>query len=148
MILPTESDSSVINNVPVLRRTFDTLSKEGVLKMTDFKKLLKLSGENFTDVEIKDSLNKLNLSTNNTLTYEEVESVVNLCKDPKTIIDAFIVFDKEKKGYVSVDEFKGILKLVQTDLSDKDINELLDTFGGVTDGKINYTEFVKFWNEA
>ena len=56
---------------------------------------------------------------------------------------AFMVFDKDKNGYITRDELKSAMQIMGETLTDRDLDELLQTTDHDKDGKINYEEFIK-----
>ncbi|KPM02894.1 hypothetical protein NH340_JMT01626 [Sarcoptes scabiei] len=56
---------------------------------------------------------------------------------------AFMVFDKDKNGYITRDELKSAMMIIDEPINDHDLDELLQTTDHDKDGKINYEEFIK-----
>src|SRR6218665_121890 len=56
---------------------------------------------------------------------------------------AFLVFDRDKNGFITKDELKEAMRIMGETLTDRDIDELLVTTDHDRDGKINYEEFIK-----
>lgn len=56
---------------------------------------------------------------------------------------AFMVFDTDGSGFIERSELKSAMKVIGETLSDRDIDELLQTTDADNDGKINYEEFIK-----
>ena len=63
----------------------------------------------------------------------------------KSLIDkAFHKFDAENKGYVSIEDAKRIL--CDMNFTDDEVEALVKVHDANGDGKLQYVEFVKFWN--
>ncbi|OTF76059.1 Calmodulin-like protein, partial [Euroglyphus maynei] len=56
---------------------------------------------------------------------------------------AFLVFDKDKNGYITRDELKSAMLMMDETITEKDLDELLKSIDHDRDGKINYEEFIK-----
>ena len=102
--------------------------------------------DDFEEEDINDALDVLGKSNEDTLTAEEFVQFMAELYNPNNIVEAFRLFDTDNNGYISVDEFKFILKMVDSPLVDKDVKEIFDHFDVSKDGKIDYKEFVTFWN--
>jgi len=73
----------------------------------------------------------------------QIESQVD---ETKRIVEAFKTFDIDGDGFVSVREFVTIMSTYAPDLSSKDIDEIVKESGLEDKGKMDYREFVDFWN--
>ncbi len=56
---------------------------------------------------------------------------------------AFLVFDRDKNGFITRDELKSAMQLIGETLKDSDLDLLLKATDIDKDGKINYEEFIK-----
>lgn len=61
------------------------------------------------------------------------------------VIDAFHIFDYDKNGNISKEEFVNILTKFGDDFSEKDIDNIFDMIDVDHDGVIKYYEFVDMW---
>ena len=93
--------------------------------------------EDFDQDDINEALDKMGKGNEDTLTSEEFLQFMTELNNPNNIVDAFRLFDADNNGYISIDEFKYILKMVDSPLSDKDVKEIFDTFDVSRDGKID-----------
>ena len=58
----------------------------------------------------------------------------------------FQEFDRDGNGYISMDEAKAAMKNLP--LTDDEIETLVRAYDANDDGRLQYDEFVKFWNAA
>ena len=58
----------------------------------------------------------------------------------------FQEFDRDGNGYISMDEAKAAMKNLP--LTDNEIETLVRAYDTNDDGRLQYDEFVKFWNAA
>ena len=147
----TEIEGAELNEIQIQRyqKAFDYVDrkKTGEVLVSQIENLLSVAKEeDFDQDDINEALDKMGKGNEDTLTSEEFIQFMTELNNPNNIVDAFRLFDADNNGYISIDEFKYILKMVDSPLSDKDVKEIFDTFDVSRDGKIDYKEFVAFWN--
>ena len=146
-----EIEGAELNEIQIQRyqNAFDYVDKKktGEIPVSQIGNLLSVAKEeDFDQDDINEALDKMGKGNEDTLTSEEFLQFMTELNNPNNIVDAFRLFDADNNGYISIDEFKYILKMVDSPLSDKDVKEIFDTFDVSRDGKIDYKEFVAFWN--
>ena len=146
-----EIEGAELNEIQIQRyqNAFDYVDKKktGEVPVSEIGNLLSVAKEeDFDQDDINEALDKMGKGNEDTLTSEEFLQFMTELNNPNNIIEAFRLFDADNNGYISIDEFKYILKMVDSPLSDKDVKEIFDTFDVSKDGKIDYKEFVAFWN--
>ena len=146
-----EIEGAELNEIQIQRyqKAFDYVDKKktGEVPVSQIGNLLSVAKEeDFDQDDINEALDKMGKGNEDTLTSEEFLQFMTELNNPNNIVDAFRLFDADNNGYISIDEFKYILKMVDSPLSDKDVKEIFDTFDVSKDGKIDYKEFVAFWN--
>ena len=146
-----EIEGAELNEIQIQRyqKAFDYVDrkKTGEIPVSQIENILSVAKEeDFDQDDINEALDKMGKGNEDTLTSEEFLQFMTELNNPNNIVDAFRLFDADNNGYISIDEFKYILKMVDSPLSDKDVKEIFDTFDVSRDGKIDYKEFVAFWN--
>ena len=146
-----EIEGAELNEIQIQRyqKAFDYVDKKktGEIPVSQIGNLLSVAKEeDFDQDDINEALDKMGKGNEDTLTSEEFLQFMTELNNPNNIVDAFRLFDADNNGYISIDEFKYILKMVDSPLSDKDVKEIFDTFDVSSDGKIDYKEFAAFWN--
>ena len=146
-----EIEGAELNEIQIQRyqKAFDYVDKKktGEVPVSQIGNLLSVAKEeDFDQDDINEALDKMGKGNEDTLTSEEFLQFMTELNNPNNIVDAFRLFDADNNGYISIDEFKYILKMVDSPLSDKDVKEIFDTFDVSRNGKIDYKEFVAFWN--
>ena len=146
-----EIEGAELNEIQIQRyqNAFDYVDKKkaGEVPVSQIGNLLSVAKEeDFDQDDINEALDKMGKGNEDTLTSEEFLQFMTELNNPNNIVDAFRLFDADNNGYISIDEFKYILKMVDSPLSDKDVKEIFDTFDVSSDGKIDYKEFAAFWN--
>ena len=79
------------------------------------------------------------------INLEQFMDLIGIMKDPETIIDAFSIFDTDKRGVIDEDELRSMLRKYAPDLKGKEIEEILEKPNVTTNGKVNYKSFVQYW---
>ena len=140
--------SDYINPETISRygNSFNKFAKSGKLNVLDISKALEEAKEDFNQDDIFDALEVMGIK-GEPITNEQYVDLINIMKDPETIIDAFAVLDTDKRGVIEEDEFRTILRKFAPNLKGKEIEEILEKPNVTKNGKINYKSFVQFWTE-
>ena len=123
---------------------FNKYAKGGNLNVLDIAAALEEAKEDYTEDDIFDALEVMGIK-NEPLNLEQFMDLIGILKDPETIIDAFSILDKERKGVIDEDDLRTILRKYAPDLKGKEIEEILEKPNVTTNGKINYKAFVQYW---
>jgi calmodulin len=149
------------NNIPkeVLseyREIFDSydINKNGKIERKEMKIILKKIGKNGTQEEIDEIWRAMNkIDSDSTISFDDFIEFINrfnLTKNSMStddIINAFQIFDRNHDGTISINEFKHILMDLGQKLSEKEVEEIIQDIDFNEDGKLNYREFVEFWQQ-
>ena len=127
-------------------RGFNKYAKSGKLNVLDITKALEEAKEDFNQDDIFDALEVMGIK-NEPISTDQFFDLISIMKDPETIIDAFSIFDTEKRGVIDEDELRTILRKYAPDLKGKEIEEILEKPNVTKNGKVNYKAFVQFWAE-
>ena len=135
-----------------LEQTFNSLDrkKTGSVPVNQIAKLMEDSKEDidghFDEEDFAEALDRIGKTDEDTINFDEFCQFVQELYNANIVVDAFNFFDNNKNGYITVDELKTILKMVDSKLTDDELNELFRLADSTRDGKIEYREFVNFWN--
>ena len=140
--------SEYVNPETVARykEAFNRYAKNGGLPVLSIVECLEEAKEDFTEDDVFDALEVMGIK-NEPLTLEQFTDLIGIMKDPETIIDAFAVFDTDRKGVIDEDELRGMLRKYAPDLKGKEIEEILEKPNVTTSGKVNYKAFVQYWSD-
>ena len=140
--------SEYVNPETVARykEAFNRYAKNGGLPVLSIVECLEEAKEDFTEDDVFDALEVMGIK-NEPLTLEQFTDLIGIMKDPETIIDAFAVFDTDRKGVIDEDELRGMLRKYAPDLKGKEIEEILEKPNVTTNGKVNYKAFVQYWSD-
>ena len=78
------------------------------------------------------------------LSLSQFMDLIAILKDPETIIDAFSIFDVDKRGVIDEDDFRTVLRKYAPDLKWK---EILEKPNVTSYEKVNYKAFVQYLTE-
>ena len=129
-----------------LQAGFNKFAKKDYLDVLDIVSALEEAKEDFTEDDVVDALEVMGIK-DQPLSVDQFMDLIGILKDPETIIDAFSVLDKERKGVIDEDELRVILRKYAPDLKGKEIEEILEKPNVSTNGKVNYKAFVQYWVE-
>ena len=125
---------------------FNKFAKNGALPVLQIVPALEEAKEDYTQDDVFDALEIMGIK-DEPLKIDQFMDLIGIMKDPETIIDAFSVFDTDKRGVIDEDELRSILRKYAPDLKGKEIEEILEKPNVTTNGKVNYKAFVTFWSE-
>ena len=130
------------------------LNKNGKIERKEMKTILKKLGKEGTEEEIEQIWKSMNkIESDSTISFNDFIEFIkrfNLSKNTMStddIINAFEIFDKNHDGTISINEFKHILMDLGQKFSEDEVNEIITEIDLDNNGKINYREFVEFWQE-
>ena len=125
---------------------FNKYAKNGALPFLQIVPALEAAKEEYTQDDVVDALEVMGIK-DEPITMEQFMDLIGIMKDPETIIDAFSVFDTDKRGVIDEDELRSILRKYAPDLKGKEIEEILEKPNVTSNGKVNYKAFVSYWTE-
>ena len=148
----------VIENLDNLTTLFNNQDQDQD-GLVSFKELKELFGkfETLTTNEENKVKKIYNSSTTKENPFVDFDTFISIYKtvlrdrkleeEAKQVLEAFNTFDRDKNGYISIDEMKHILDIVDEDakLTEHEIEEIFKEADLNQDGKLDYQEFVQFW---
>ena len=123
---------------------FKQFAKNGTLPVLQIVPALEAAKEDYTQDDVFDALEIMGIK-DEPITFEQFNDLIGIMKDPETIIDAFAIFDTDKRGVIDEDELRSMLRKYAPDLKGKEIEEILEKPNVTTNGKVNYKAFVQYW---
>ena len=123
---------------------FNKFAKNGKLPVLEIVSALEAAKEDYTSDDVFDALEIMGIK-DEPLNFEQFSDLIGIMKDPETIIDAFSIFDTDKRGVIDEDELRTMLRKYAPDLKGKEIEEILEKPNVTTNGKVNYKAFVQYW---
>ena len=123
---------------------FNKFAKNGTLPVLQIVPALEAAKEDYSQDDVFDALEIMGIK-DEPINLEQFMDLIGIMKDPETIIDAFSIFDTDKRGVIDEDELRSILRKYAPDLKGKEIEEILEKPNVTTNGKVNYKSFVQYW---
>ena len=123
---------------------FNKFAKNGSLPVLEIVPALEAAKEEYTQDDVVDALEVMGIK-DEPISMDQFLDLISIMKDPETIIDAFSVFDTDKRGVIDEDELRGMLRKFAPNLKGKEIEEILEKPNVTTNGKVNYKSFVQYW---
>ena len=123
---------------------FNKYAKNGALPVLSIVQALEAAKEDFTEDDVFDALEVMGIK-GEPLALDQFMDLIGIMKDPETIIDAFSIFDTDRKGVIDEDELRSMLRKYAPGLKGKEIEEILEKPNVTTNGKVNYKAFVQYW---
>ena len=123
---------------------FNKFAKNGALPVLSIVQALEAAKEDFTEDDVFDALEVMGIK-GEPISLEQFTDLIGIMKDPETIIDAFSIFDTDRKGVIDEDELRSMLRKYAPNLKGKEIEEILEKPNVTTNGKVNYKSFVQYW---
>ena len=144
MFIASRLDENEINNLKNVFMAFDE-GKDGQISFDELKKgLEQMHSKKYTDEEIEDLFNALDVDHNGKIDYTEFISATleeaEYLKQER-LSEAFMNFDKNRSGKISKDELVTALKA--NSCQEKEIEKFIKAVDKNGDGKIDYNEFVE-----
>ena len=123
---------------------FKQYAKNGALPVLQIVSALEAAKEDYTQDDVFAALEIMGIK-DEPISMDQFVDLIGIMKDPETIIDAFSIFDTDKRGVIDEDELRSMLRKYAPDLKGKEIEEILEKPNVTTNGKVNYKAFVQYW---
>jgi calmodulin len=134
------------------KEAFDLVdtNEDGRINVDEITKVLKTFGQEKTKEEIKEMISDIDADNSGEIDFDEfVTFMIKVQSEDLTeeeeVIRAFETFDKDKNGYLTIDELRHILTTLGDKFTDEEVDEIFREADVNRDGKLEYKEFVKFW---
>ncbi|GMM57594.1 hypothetical protein DAKH74_042100 [Maudiozyma humilis] len=134
------------DQIAEFKETFDLFDKDhsGSISASELKTVMKSLGLNPTDDEVQDLVREIDIDGNNMIEFNEfltlMSKQITSNDTEQELIEAFKVFDTNGDGVISVSELKAVLKSIGEDLSEEELNQMIQEVSKGT-GVINIEQF-------
>ena len=88
---------------------FNKFAKNGALPVLQIVPALEAAKEDYTQDDVFDALEIMGIK-DEPIKFEQFMDLIGIMKDPETIIDAFSIFDTDKRGVIDEDELRSMLR--------------------------------------
>ncbi|PAA93996.1 hypothetical protein BOX15_Mlig000899g2 [Macrostomum lignano] len=117
----------------------------GTIDTSELAIIMTSLGQNITEHELERLVHEVDADGSGTIDFPEfVSLMVNHVNKPVTkeeIKSAFMVFDLEKRGYITSDELRRILTTRGDKMTPEEADEMIQAADMDADGMIDYEEF-------
>lgn len=121
--------------------------KDGKITSREVGAAVRSVGLNPTEAELKEMINDVN-SIGGTVDVQNLCQIITkrvreLKTSPEELKDAFMVFDKQGTGMISVNDLKLSLTTLGERLTDEELDELIRAVDQDGEGMVNYEDVVR-----
>ncbi|KAK7485681.1 hypothetical protein BaRGS_00023130, partial [Batillaria attramentaria] len=111
--------------------------------------VMRALGQNPTKKQVEDMMAEADTDDSGYLCYDEYVQIINKHMTPVQDVkiqleQAFLVFDRDKSGYLNLEELREVLCSMGEPLTYKEAQQVLDAVDVNHDGKVSRSEFVEF----
>ncbi|KAL6338025.1 hypothetical protein AAG906_010589 [Vitis piasezkii] len=127
-----------------LRELFKMIDTDnsGTITFDELKDGLKRVGSELMESEIRDLMDAADIDNSGTIDYGEFLAAtvhLNKLEREENLVSAFSFFDKDKSGYITIDELQQACK--EFGLSEAHLDDMIKEIDQDNDGQIDYGEF-------
>uniref|UniRef100_A0A8D8PP19 Calmodulin-3 n=1 Tax=Cacopsylla melanoneura TaxID=428564 RepID=A0A8D8PP19_9HEMI len=146
-----EISKAQMNEFKEAFRLFDK-DGDGSITKEELGRVMRSLGQFAREEELQRMLEEVDINGDGYFSFEEfVEIVYNMGatteektadQEEKELRDAFRVFDKHNRGYISASDLRAVLQCLGEDLSEEEIEDMIKEVDVDGDGRIDFNEFV------
>ncbi|KAK4878432.1 hypothetical protein RN001_010938 [Aquatica leii] len=166
-VLETQS-SKVVKKYPQVsksqmkefREAFRLFDKDGDGSITkeELGRVMRSFGQFARSEELEQMLSEVDVDGDGNVSFEEFveiawsagagrDHVISTEEEEKELRDAFRVFDKHNRGYITPSDLRAVLQCLGEDLSEEEIEAMIKEVDVDGDGRIDFYEFVNALGE-
>ncbi|KAI0159261.1 hypothetical protein BJ166DRAFT_593454 [Pestalotiopsis sp. NC0098] len=126
---------------------FDLFDKDktGDITAAELGEVMRELGLSPSDAELKDMVDEVDVDQNGSIDFNEFLTMMSHKVEPsdaeKELREAFKVFDRDNSGTISAAELRNVLSSLGEDLTDEQIDEMIQSADKDGNGAIDYDEF-------
>ena len=142
------SDQLTEDQKDEFKEAFSLFAKDGgnVIKAKDLGIVMRSAGQNLTEAELSDIVNQFHIDRDGTLDLRKflsvMEHVVEDTNNEEELRDAFRAFDKDGTGCIPSAALRHLMTNLGDKLPEDEVDEMMREANIMTDGQIDYEDFV------
>ena len=140
-------------NIPsqedIYEKAFKQVDRDesGAIPLLLLNKLLKAAGEIISEDEIDSAVEYMKKDKEeDSFTFEEFKKFLRIVECPERILEAFKSIDRDKNGYLDKDELYIMMSNLGGNITRTEFDSIYNSVDVNNDGKVDYKEFVKYWD--
>ncbi|KAL4238029.1 hypothetical protein ACF0H5_002740 [Mactra antiquata] len=143
------ADNLSAEQIKEFRQAFKLFDKDGsgTISTKELGIVMKSLGEAKSDAELAQLIAEVDVDGNGEIDFQEylqmMASRMSFNGSAVQIREAFKVFDKDNKGFLTVDELRHIMTNLGEKLTDEEVDEMLSIVDADGNGEIDYEEFTQ-----
>ena len=120
---------------------------DGAITIKELGVVMRSLGQSPTEDELQEMINDVDTNGNGTIEFSEFINKMagKMAYSPSEIdtYEAFRVFDKDGNGFISPSELRYVMTKMGQELTDEEVDQMIQEADMDGDGQVNYREFVK-----
>lgn len=136
----------------MLRKAFDMFdkNKKGVIHTNMVATILRTMGQTFEERDLKDIIEEIDSDGSGELEFDEfltlaarflVEEDTEAMQEE--LREAFRLYDKEGNGYINVSDLREILRALEDNMSEDELDEMIAEIDTDGSGTVDFDEFME-----
>lgn len=156
--LKSESKAQCVKILRVQRRIFHLIlvlkdaftafdnEKKGAISLDIIGTIFEMLGHEVNEEELDDIIDEFDEDESGEIEFEEFIKLAARFVEPeedynalrKELREVFMLYDKEARGYLPLDEFKKILREIDPELPEDELDEIIDEIDADGSGTIDF----------
>jgi len=136
------------DQISEFKQAFDLFKEEnGLIKSGDLGILMRSLGQTVSDEEIKEMINEVDEKKTRKIAFPEflmlISRKIQDIDEEEELRQAFKIFDRDNKNFISTAELKYVMKNLGEKLSETEVDDMIKEADPENTGKLDYHGFVK-----
>jgi len=120
---------------------------EGTIETKDFEAIMRSLGQNPSAAELQDMLDEVDKEGKGTIDFLAFLGLMaRKMMDyggEVDLIEPFRAYDRDGNGLISTEDLRKVIKEMENEVSDEDMEEMMREADADENGKVNYEDFVR-----
>jgi len=138
--------------VEMLKKAFDMFDKEkkGSINTNMVATILRTLGQQFVESELKELIQEIDVDGSGELEFDEFLALTSrfLVEEDSEAMqeelrEAFRMYDKEGNGYINVRDLREILRALDDNLTEDELDEMITEIDTDGSGTVDFDEFME-----